>query len=78
MDKVKIGSNIYESKLPNGTILFWSYNTVLAGYLTRGEQVGYVRTEEHYSKTTTRQLNKWLSGLEYRTVSQRYLDSFKN
>ena len=52
MDKIKVGSNIYESKLP-------------------------VRTEQHYSKTTTRQLNKWLSGLDYKTVTQKYLDSFK-
>ena len=77
MDKIKIGSNIYESKLSNGTILFWSYNTIVAGYLTRGEQVGYVRTDEHHSATTTRQLNKWLSGLDYKTVTQKYLDSFK-
>lgn len=74
MDKVKIGSNIYESKLPNGSVLFWSYNTVVAANLANE---GYVRTEEHYSKTTTRQLNKWLAGLDYKTVSQKYLDSFK-
>ena len=54
MDKVKIGSNIYESKLPNGSVLFWSYNTVVAANLA-----------------------KWLSGLDYKTVTQKYLDSFK-
>ncbi len=74
MDKIKIGSNIYESKLPNGSVLFWSYNTVVAGNIAN---VGYVRTEQHYSKTTTRQLNKWLTGLDYKTVTQKYLDSFK-
>ena len=74
MDKIKVGSNIYESKLPNGSVLFWSYNTVVAANLANE---GYVRTEEHYSKTTTRQLNKRLSGLDYKTLTQKYLDSFK-
>ena len=74
MDKIKVGSNIYESKLPNGSVLFWSYNTVVAANLANE---GYVRTEEHYSKTTTRQLNKWLSSLDYKTGTQKYLDSFK-
>ena len=74
MEKTKIGSNIYESTLPNGSVLFWSYNTVVAGNIA---DVGYVRTEQHYSKTTTRQLNKWLTGLDYKTVTQKYLDSFK-
>lgn len=74
MDKIKVGSNIYESKLLNGSVLFWSYNTIVAANLF---DQGYVRTEEHHSATTTRQLNKWLSGLEYKTVTQKYLDSFK-
>ena len=73
MNKVKIGSNIYESKLGNGSVFFWSYNTIVATYLVNE---GYVRTEMHHSKTTTRQLNKWLSGLKYKTVSQQFLDSF--
>ena len=46
MDKIKVGSNIYESKLPNGSVLFWSYNTVVAANLANE---GYVRTEQDYS-----------------------------
>jgi len=74
MDKIKVGSNIYESKLPNGSVLFWSYNTVVAANLAKD---GYVKTATNYSKTTTRQVNKWLSGLDHKTVTQKYLDSFK-
>ena len=43
-----------------GWILLYSYNTPVAAYQ---EGVGYFRTEEKYSATTTKHINKWLEGV---------------
>jgi hypothetical protein len=41
----------------DGTEVFFSYQTPVAGY---SESLGYVKTKSWYSSTTTRHINKYL------------------
>tara|TARA_B110000211_G_scaffold219335_1_gene265000 strand:- start:275 stop:586 length:312 start_codon:yes stop_codon:yes gene_type:complete len=51
--------------------VFFSYNTPVAARLTDGS---LVRTDERYSITTTKHINKWLQGCDALTVSQDRID----
>ena len=53
------GDNVVELICPHWNILF-SYETPVAAWV---EGEGYIRTEVHYSRTTSRHINQWLSGL---------------
>ena len=66
MEVRAIGSNQTEVETSDGTRVLVSYNTPVAAYIVGR---GYVRTSEHYSKTTTAHINKWLDGAKYETVS---------
>jgi len=44
----------------DGTEVFFSYETPVAGY---SNELGYVKTEQWYSSTTTRHINKYLDGI---------------
>ena len=45
----------------NGTTeIFFSYETPVAGY---SDKRGYLKTDKWYSSTTTRHINKYLSGV---------------
>lgn len=73
-----IASNMTEIEVGNKTILF-SYKTPVA-YHEAG--VGYAKTSKHWSVTTSRHINKWLSMNGYdkargdglREVDQESLD----
>jgi len=67
----QIGSNQATLSTPKATILF-SYNTPVAA-LIPGQ--GYVRTAVYYSKTTSRHINRWVSGGIIETVPQSFLDT---
>jgi len=41
----------------DGTEIFFSYETPVAGY---SNELGYVRTNQWYSSTTTRHINKYI------------------
>ena len=41
----------------DGTEVFFSYSTPVAGY---SNKLGYVRTNQWYSSTTTRHINKYI------------------
>lgn len=41
----------------NGTEIFFSYHTPVAGFVSG---LGYFKTSEHYSVTTTRHINNYL------------------
>ena len=61
-----IGSN--QTELDLGFVqVFFSYETPVAARLTDGT---LVRTDERYSVTTTKHINKWLNGCDALTVSQ--------
>ena len=55
----------------DGTEVFFSYSTPVAGYST---ELGYVRTEDWYSSTTTRHINKYLGDIEAIKVPQQTIN----
>jgi len=67
----QVRSNVTELTIGETTIMF-SYQTPVAGY----DDQGAFRTGQHYSVTTSRQINQYLGGKEVgRTVSQEYINS---
>ena len=68
-----VGSNMTELHTTLGAVVLFSYETPVAAENADGE---LFRTEERYSQTTTRHINKWLEGREARTVSQHVIDNF--
>lgn len=68
-----VGPNQTEVKVGHVT-LFFSYNTLVAAH---GEN-GFLRTEEKYSQTTTRHINKWLAGAYASPVPQATLERLAN
>ena len=63
--------------LNNGTEVLFSYETPVAGYLANGgagdplwNGALFFRTEEKFSKTTTRHINKYLEGANAAVVPQ--------
>lgn len=65
-----IGSNQTELHLNNGTVILFSYQTPVAASTTNG----WLRTDQHYSKTTSKHINQWLPG-NARIVPQSELDA---
>ena len=55
----------------DGTEVFFSYETPVAGY---SNELGYVKTEQWYSSTTTRHINKYLNNIEASTVPQQTIN----
>ena len=55
----------------DGTEVFFSYETPVAGY---SNKLGYVKTDEWYSSTTTRHINKYLEDLKHSVVSQSVIN----
>ena len=58
MKLTPIANNQNVVSYPDGTEVFFSYSTPVAGY---HPDLGYVRTKEWYSSTTTRHINKYLA-----------------
>ena len=54
----QIGSNMTELNI-NGVSVLFSYDTPVAGW----DSDGSFRTDEHYSPTTTKHINKYLGGV---------------
>jgi len=73
--KIKpVGSNMTELQLDDVHVLF-SYETPVAACVF-GK--GFVRTEQWYSQTTTRHINKWLDGVDAPEVPQAAIDALIN
>ena len=64
-----IGSNMTELTVAGKTILF-SYKTPVAGY----DDQGAFRTDEKFSVTTSKHINKYLGKGVGRTVPQTYIE----
>lgn len=65
-----VGSNMNEVEIGGKSILF-SYKTPVAGW----DDLGAFRTEEFYSQTTSKHINKYLGGKDIgRKVPQTYID----
>ena len=56
----------------NGVEVFFSYDTPVAG---RSADYEYFRTEDYYSRTTSRHINKYLEGVNATVVSQQLIDN---
>ena len=56
---------------PNGTEVFFSYSTPVAGYTP---ELGFIKTEQWYSSTTTRHINKYLDNNKATEVSQETIN----
>ena len=65
-----IGSNQTELDLGFAQV-FFSYDTPVAARITDGS---LIRTEQKYSVTTSKHINKWLDGCEHTLVSQQRID----
>ena len=65
-----IASNMTEVEIGDVTVLF-SYKTPVAAQTEDGF---YVRTEKHWSVTTSRHINKWLAGARAELKPQSYFD----
>ena len=64
------GSNMTELDLGFAQV-FFSYETPVAARVTDGT---LVRTDQWYSATTSKHINKWLQGCDALTVSQYRID----
>ena len=45
----------------DGTLILFSYGTPVAGFIP---SLGYVRTTEWFSSTTSKHINKWLKEID--------------
>ena len=77
----QLGTNQTVINYNDGTEVFFSYETPVAGY---HPDLGYVRTKEWYSSTTTRHINKYLAANNnnldnhFSSVSQEIINSLAN
>lgn len=70
--KIKpVGSNMTELRLADGTVILFSYETSVA-YLNAN---GYAKTDQYYSVTTSRHINKWVGASSVRVVTQAEIDA---
>ena len=67
-----LGANRTELTLPNGDVVFFSYQTPVAAWTFK---TGFVRTDKQYSVTTDRHISMWLDGRNARTVPQSEINS---
>lgn len=75
MNLVNLGSNMNEIVLGNRSVLI-SYQTAVAMYI---EGMGYIVTDKKWSKTTSKHINKFLSGSKpYKIESQDFFDNLLN
>ena len=70
MQLTPIASNMTEIETDSARVLF-SYRTPVAAYVFG---VGYIKTDQFWSVTTSRHINKW-GAKDGREVSQAYLDN---
>ena len=70
-----IGPNQTEITFNNGEVVFFSYTTPVAALDPCGG-CGWIKTEEHYSATTSRHVSQWIpKGAKVTTVPQSTLNN---
>ena len=67
------GSNMTTLELNGGTVILFSYSTPVAGYHMENHE--FFKTNEWYSSTTTRHINKYLDGANAAIIEQSEIDS---
>ena len=68
----RIGYNQTVVEYNNGSEVFFSYDTPVAARLQDYE---YLRTQDFYSKTTSRHINKYLDGVNAQKVTQQTINN---
>jgi len=66
----QLGSNMTVLTLNNGTEVLFSYETPVAGFSGTSYDYTYFRTDQKWSKTTTRHVNKYLNGQDAAILGQ--------
>ncbi len=74
MKLIPRGSNQNSVVFDDGTEVFFSYNTPVAGYTNED---GFVRTNKQWSVTTSKHINKYLFGANAKEVEQSYMDKLQ-
>lgn len=73
MKLIPLASNQNLVRLNNGTQILFSYRTPVAAFVP-GE--GYFRTNQNWSRTTSKHINKWLrDAIGVASVDQSFLDN---
>ena len=67
MKLTSIAANRTVLSYPNGSEVFFSYSTPVAGF---SPELGYVKTSDYYSRTTTRHINQYLKDIPADEVPQ--------
>ncbi len=63
----QLGSNQTELSFNNGTTLFFSYETPVAGHTL---DLGHFKTSTYYSRTTSKHINSYLKHVDPSTVKE--------
>jgi len=71
MNIKNIAPNQTELHTNDGLVIFFSYDTPVAA-LVKGE---YIKTSTKYSVTTSKHINKWLTGVNHSEVSQETINN---
>ena len=71
MNIKKVGSNMTELKLENGTTVLFSYETPVAA----GTVDGWFKTDQYYSRTTSKHINKWMESIKPQVKPQSFFDN---
>ena len=64
----QLGSNKTKLVYGNGTEIFFSYDTPVAGC---SKELGYFKTEQKFSRTTTKHINSYIGDRDAQTIPQR-------
>ena len=67
-----VKTNVTELFTNDGAVIMFSYNTPVCAQLSGG---GFVKTDEYYSRTTSKHINQWLDGVDAELVSQDFIDN---
>lgn len=68
---IPISANCNVVHKANGIAVLFSYSTAVA---VEHPKRGILRTDVNYSRTTSKHINAWLAGRNFKTVSQAEID----
>tara|TARA_Y100001970_G_scaffold220333_1_gene270576 strand:+ start:1216 stop:1482 length:267 start_codon:yes stop_codon:yes gene_type:complete len=71
----QIGNNQNLIRFNNGAEILFSYETPVAGY---SMDEGYFRTEEYFSKTTSKHINNFVKDVNAKEVKQSFIEGLVN
>ena len=72
MKLIPLAANQTQIDIGQGVEVFFSYKTPVAAFIP-GQ--GYIRTNQKWSRTTSKHITKWLRGYAAQDVDQSVLDT---